>query len=118
MAQEIIHGIKLPKEIDNVVIKIDMVKAYDRVSWSYKCLIFRKMGFGELFIDKIWVIMSNNLYSIVINGRRRGFFYSTRDSKQGDALSPSLFILGAEVLSRQLNLLYPKQFYKGFYIEG
>ena len=60
LAQEIIHGIKLPKEGKNVVIKLDMVKAYDRVSWAYTCIILRKMGFSELFIDRAWRIMSNN----------------------------------------------------------
>lgn len=53
LSQEIIHGIKLPKEGDNVVIKVDMVKAYESVSWDYTCLVLRKMGFGELFIDRV-----------------------------------------------------------------
>ncbi|XP_049406447.1 uncharacterized protein LOC125870147 [Solanum stenotomum] len=44
LAQEIIQGIKKPKEGDNVVIKQDMAKAYDRVSWAYTCLVMRKMG--------------------------------------------------------------------------
>ena len=117
LAQEIIHGIKSPTEGNNVVIKLDMVKAYDRVSWSYTCLVLRKLGFGELFIDSIWRIMSNNWYSIVINGKRHGFFHSTRGLKQGDPLSPSLFILGAEVLSRQLNMLYNNPLYSGFHME-
>ena len=103
LAQEVIQGIKLPKEGKNVVIKLDMSKAYDRVSWTYTCLVLRKMGFGELFIDRIWRIMSNNWYSVVINGKRHGFFHSTRGLKQGDPLSPSLCILGAEVLSRPLS---------------
>ena len=78
LAQEIIHGIKLPKEGNNVVIKLDIVKAYDRESWSYTCHVLRKFGFGEFFIDRIWRIMSNNWYFIVINDKRHGFFHSTR----------------------------------------
>ncbi|WMV30174.1 hypothetical protein MTR67_023559 [Solanum verrucosum] len=117
LAQEIIHGIKKSKEGDNVVIKLDMTKPYDRVSWSYTCLVLRKMGFGELFIDRVWRIMSNNWYSVIINGKRHGFFHSTRGLKQGDPLSPALFILGAEVLSRMLNLLHQNQVYKGFQME-
>ena len=106
LAEEIIHGIKLPYEGNNVVIKLDMVKAYDRVSWSCTCLVLRKLGFGELFIDRIWRIMSNNWYFIVINGKRHDFFHSTKRLKQGDPLSQALFILGVEVLSSHLNMLY------------
>ncbi|XP_069152141.1 uncharacterized protein [Solanum lycopersicum] len=117
LAQEIFHGIKKPKDGSNVVIKLDMVKAYDRVSWNYTCLVLRKMGFSEVFIDRVWRIMSNNWYSIVINGKRHGFFQSKRGLKQGDPLSPALFVLGAEILSRQLNLLYQNHQYKGFHME-
>ncbi|XP_069150536.1 uncharacterized protein [Solanum lycopersicum] len=118
LAQEVIHGIKLPKEGKNVVIKLDMIKAYDRVSWTYTCLVLRKMGFGEVFIDRIWRIMSNNWYSVVINGKRHGFFHSTRGLKQGDPLSPALFILGAEAFSRQLNSLYNNHDYIGFQMDS
>ncbi|KAK6782013.1 hypothetical protein RDI58_019809 [Solanum bulbocastanum] len=94
-----------------------MTKAYDRVSWSITCLVLRRFGFGELFIDMIWRIMSNNWYSIIINGHRHGFFHSTRGLKQGDPLSPALFILGAEVLSRRLNLIHQNPLYRGFNME-
>ncbi|KAK6780052.1 hypothetical protein RDI58_022236 [Solanum bulbocastanum] len=114
LAQEITHDIKRPKPGDNVVIKLDMTKAYDRVSWSFTCLVLRRFGFGEAFIDMIWRIMSNNWYSIIINGHRHGFFHSTRGLKQGDPLSPALFILGAEVLSRMLNLAHKDPLYRGF----
>ncbi|WMV15018.1 hypothetical protein MTR67_008403 [Solanum verrucosum] len=78
LAQEIIHQIKKPTIGSNVVVKLDIDKAYDRVSWSYICLVLRKMGFDEVFIDMTWRIMSNNWYSIIINGKRYGFFHSTR----------------------------------------
>ncbi|XP_015160977.1 uncharacterized protein [Solanum tuberosum] len=75
------------------------------------------MGFDEVFIDMVWRIMANNWYSIVVNGKRHGFFHSTRGLKQGDPLSPTLFILGAEVLSRFLNKLHRHPDYSGFYME-
>ena len=117
LAQEIIHQIKKPKIGSNVIIKLDMAKAYDRVSWSYTCLVLRKMGFDEVFIDMIWRIMANNWYSFIINGKRYSFFHTSRGLKQGDPLSQALFILGSEVLSRTLNRLYNHQDYNGFFME-
>lgn len=43
--------IKKPNDGSNNVIKLDMAKAYDRVSQSYTCLVLRRMGFAEVFID-------------------------------------------------------------------
>ncbi|KAH0695796.1 hypothetical protein KY289_013278 [Solanum tuberosum] len=117
LAQEITHYIKKPQEGDNVVIKLDMAKANDRVSWVFTCIAMRTMGFGEVFIDLLWRTMSNNWYSVIVNGSRHGFFHSTRGLKQGDPLSPALFILGVEVLSRMLNLLHHDQSYKGFHMQ-
>ncbi|WMV30192.1 hypothetical protein MTR67_023577 [Solanum verrucosum] len=116
LAQEISHAFKKPQIGSNVVIKLDMAKAYDRVSWSFTCFVLRRFCFGELFIDLVWRIMSNNWYSIIINGHIQGFFHSTRGFKQGDPLSPALFILGAEVLTRMINSLHQIPRYKGFFM--
>lgn len=60
LAQEIIHHIKKPIIGGNVVLKLDMAKTYDRVSWFYICIVMRKMGFAETIIDMLWRIISNN----------------------------------------------------------
>ena len=112
LAQKIIQNII--SLIRFLYVMNDMVKAYDRVSWAFTSIVMRKIGFGKPIIDMVWRIMSNNWYSVIVNGTRYGFFRSIRGLKQGDLLSPTLFILGAEVLSRMLNMLHHNQSYKDF----
>ncbi|XP_075101658.1 uncharacterized protein LOC142177094 [Nicotiana tabacum] len=114
LTQEIITDIRLRGKPANVVIKLDMAKAYDRVSWKYLLHVLRKMGFTENFINMVWNLMSNNWYSVLVNGQSSGFFKSTRGVKQGDPLSPTFFILSAEVLSRSLNKLIEDKSFVGF----
>lgn len=53
LTQGIIHQIKKLVIGSNMVIKLDIAKAYDRVTWSYICLVMRKIRFGEMFIDMV-----------------------------------------------------------------
>lgn len=68
LAQEIIRDINKRKKHVIVVVKLDMAKAYDRVSWIFLTKVFRAFGLLEMIIDMVWRLVSNNWYSILING--------------------------------------------------
>lgn len=57
----------------------------------FRLKVLEKMGFDVGVVDKIWRLVANNWYSILINGQAQGFFHSTRRVKQGDPLSLALF---------------------------
>lgn len=65
-------------------------------------------------IDMVWRILSNNWYTISLNSKTHRLFASSRGVKQGDPLSPSLFIIMAEVLSRFLNQLNEEDTFIGY----
>ncbi|XP_027062955.1 uncharacterized protein [Coffea arabica] len=91
-----------------------MAKAYDRMSWVFIIRVLRRFAFGKRFIDIVWRLLSNVWFSVLVNGVPYGFFKSSRGLQQGNSLSPALFIIGAEVLSRGLNLLYFQSNFVGY----
>lgn len=60
LAQEIIRDISRRNKHTNVVVQLDMTKAYERISWAYLTKVLRKFGFCEGLIDMVWRLVSNN----------------------------------------------------------
>nr|XP_027127736.1 uncharacterized protein LOC113743841 [Coffea arabica] len=107
-------GIGKKSRKGNVALKLDMLKAYDRVSWFFTDKVLHKFGFEEHFIYMVWRLVSNVCFSILIDGASYGFFKLIKGIRQGDPLSLALFVIGAEVLSRSLNSLNSHFGFVGF----
>ncbi|XP_057252132.1 secreted RxLR effector protein 78-like [Beta vulgaris subsp. vulgaris] len=103
LAHEVFHSFKNKKGTSGwLAIKLDMEKAYDRLEWNYIFTTLEKLGFCDRWIEWLRQCISTVSFSVLVNGIPGETFVPQRGIRQGDPLSPYIFILCAEMLARQL----------------
>ena len=103
-AYELLHRMRNRRKgrVGHMAVKLDISKAYNLVEWGFLRQIMLKLGFDPRWVHLAMETITTASYSVLINGEPRGFITPLRGIRQGDPISPYLFLLCAEGLSAML----------------
>nr|GEW79163.1 RNA-directed DNA polymerase, eukaryota [Tanacetum cinerariifolium] len=101
-----------------MIFKVDFEKAFDSVRWDNLDDVLNSFGFGEKWRSWINVCLSSFMGSVLVNGNPISEFHFHKGLKQGDPLSPFLFILIIESLHVSFNRVLDAELYKGISINN
>ncbi|XP_031116716.1 uncharacterized protein LOC116020380 [Ipomoea triloba] len=115
--QETLHSMRYKQGKEGwMIVKIDLEKAYDRLSWDFIQSTLLYAGFNECWIRNIMECVCTSRLAVACNGQTSDWFKPKRGIRQGDPISPILFVLCIERLSHLIENAVDKGTWKGLKI--
>ena len=120
---KILYGILVANEVvddagkckkELLLFKVDFEKAYDSIDWGYLEEVMRKMGFPVLWRKWIKECIGTATTSVLVNGSPTDEFQLKRGLRQGDPLSPFLFLLAAEGFNTLMKSMVDNHLFHGY----
>ena len=112
IANELVNS-TLRRKKQGMVCKLDIEKAYDSISREFLYQVMERMGFDSRWLSWIKWCIPTASFSVLINGSLGGFFLSSKGLRQGDPLSPYLFVIGMEALICLINRAVEENYLSG-----
>ncbi|GJT88085.1 RNA-directed DNA polymerase, eukaryota [Tanacetum coccineum] len=99
-----------------MIFKVDFEKAFDSVTWDYLIDSLKAFGFSQKWCNWIKGCLKTAMGSVLVNGSPTPEFQFHKGLKQGDPISPFLFILVMETLHLSFKRVINENLYKGLKI--
>jgi len=106
--QQMVRALHSKKEA-HILLKLDISKAFDSVSWSFLIEVLKHLGFGQKWCNLLCLVLSTSSTRILVNGVPGDVIYHHRGLRQGDPLSPMLFILVMDVMNSLIRFAIQQQ---------
>ena len=92
VSREVLHMVKT-KNLESLILKLDLVKAYDKVDWVYLRLVLLHIGLPYQLTEWIMPYVSYASFTVLVNGFTSPLFKSSRVLRQGYPMYPIVFLL-------------------------